>query len=166
MNIDTARVNPTMIREILNRLLKEAVVVSGDPRITRPSVNDHTDYTLPSGSIRINRDRVEWYCTLIDYLISQERLEAARLELDNILDEWIVKDSHARNVLENRIIYYSRELQGLIEKQGILERGWQSMTVKREFSEPSKRSRRMQRQLRNNLGPKEKVMQNELKNLL
>lgn len=166
MNIDTARANPTMIREILNRLLREAVIVNGDLQITRPSANDRADYTLPSGSISINRDWVERYCTLIDYLIRQERLEAARSELDNILDEWTVKDSHTRNVLENRVIYYSRELQDLIEKQGILERGRQSMTVKREFSEPSKRSRRMQRQLRNNLGPIEKAMQNELKNIL
>lgn len=102
MNIDTARVNPTMIREILNRLLKEAVVVSGDPRITRPSVNDHTDYTLPSGSIRINRDRVEWYCTLVDYLIRQERLGAVRTELNYILDSGLVKDSDARYILKNR----------------------------------------------------------------
>lgn len=131
MNIDTARVNPTMIREILNRLLREAVIVNGDLQITRPFANDHVDQTLPSGYIRINRDRVEWYCTLIYYLICQERLEVVRSELDNILDEWIVKDSHARNVLENRVIYYSRELQGLIEKQGMIERGRQSMTVKR-----------------------------------
>ena len=128
MNIDTARVNPTMIREILNRLLREAVIVNGDLQITRPSANDHMDHTLlsGSGSIRINRDRVEWYCTLIDYLIRQERLEAARSELDNILDEWIVKDYHDRNILENRIIYYSRELQDLIEKQGMIERGRQT----------------------------------------
>lgn len=83
-----------MIREILNRLLKEAVVVNGDPRITRPSVNDHLDYTLPSGSIRVNRDWIEWYCTLIDYLICQERLEAVRLELRDILDSWDVKGFH------------------------------------------------------------------------
>ena len=124
MNVNTSRVNPTMIREILNRLLKEAVVVSGDPRITRPSVNDHTDYTLPSGSIRINRDRVEWYCTLVDYLIRQERLGAVRTELNYILDSGLVKDSDARDILKNRRLYYSCELQDSIEKQGALERGW------------------------------------------
>lgn len=123
MNIDTARVNPTMIREILNRLLKEAVVVSGDPRITRPSVNDHTDYTLPSGSIRINRDRVEWYCTLVDYLIRQERLGAVRTELNYILASGLVKDSDARDILKNRRLYYSCKFQDSIEKQGALERG-------------------------------------------
>ena len=37
MNMNMARVNYAMIREILNRLLKEAVVVNGDSRITRPS---------------------------------------------------------------------------------------------------------------------------------
>lgn len=124
MNMNTARVNYAMIREILNRLLKEAVVVNGDSRITRPSVNDHLDYTLPSGSIRVNRDRIEWYCTLIDHLICQERLEAVRLELRDILDSWDVKGFHDRNALNNRIIHYSRELQGCIERQGALERGW------------------------------------------
>lgn len=124
MNIDTARVNPTMIREILNRLLREAVIVNGDLQITRPPANDHVDQTLPSGYIRINRDRVEWYCTLIDYLICQERLEAVRLELNDILDSRIVKDFHARNVLKDRIIYCGREIQSSIEKQGTLERGW------------------------------------------
>lgn len=131
MSINTSKVDYAMIREILNRLLKEAVVVNGDLQITRLSANDRADYTLPSGSIRINRDRVEWYCILIDYLIRQERLEAARSELDNILDEWIVKDLHARNILKNRIIYYSRELQDLIEKQGILERA----AVNRPYTE-------------------------------
>ena len=122
--MNTARVNYAMIREILNRLLKEAVVVNGDPRITRPSANDHLDYTLPSGSIRVNRDRIEWYCTLIDYLICQERLEAVRSELRDILDSWDVEGFHDRNALNNRIIHYSRELQGCIERQGALERGW------------------------------------------
>lgn len=122
MNVNTSRVNHAMIREILNRLLGEAVVVDGDPRIIHPSAN--MDYTLPSGSIRISRDWVEWYCTLIDYLICQERLEAVRTELDDILDSWDAKGFHDRNALQNRITCYSRELQGLIEKQGALERGW------------------------------------------
>jgi hypothetical protein len=70
--MNTARVNYAMIREILNRLLKEAV----------------------------------------------------RLELRDILDSWDVKGFHDQNALNNRIIHYSRELQGCIERQGALERGW------------------------------------------
>ena len=124
MNIDTSRVDCAMIREILNRLLKEAIIVDGDPRITHPSANDHVDYTLPSGSIRINRDQVERYCVLIDYLIRQERLEAVRSELNDILDGWEFRYFHDRNALEDRLICYSRELQGLFEEQGALERGW------------------------------------------
>ena len=67
---------------------------------------------------------MEWYCTLIDYLICQERLEAVRSELRDILDSWDVEGFHDRNVLEHRVIYYRRELQDTIEKQGALERGW------------------------------------------
>lgn len=122
MNVNTSRVNHAMIREILNRLLRKAVIVDGDPRITHPSAN--MDYTLPSGSIRISRDRVEWYCTLIDHLIRQERLEAVISEINDILDNLIAEDFHARNVLKHRVIYYRRELQDTIEKQGALERGW------------------------------------------
>ena len=124
MSINTSRVDCAMIREILNRLLKEVITIDEDPRITHPSANDHTDYTLPSGSIRINRDRVEWYCTLIDHLIHQERLEAVGSEINDLLDNLITKDSYTRNVLEHRAIYYRRELQDTIEKQGALERGW------------------------------------------
>ena len=51
-------------------------------------------------------------------------------------------------------------------KPGVVELVEESTTVKREFPEPSKRLDRMQRQLRNNLGPREKAMQNELKNVL
>ena len=123
MNIDTSRVDCAMIREILNRLLKEAITVDGDPRITHPSANDYVDYTLPSGSIRINRDQVERYCVLIDYLIRQERLKAVEAELNDILDSWDVKNFRDRNALEDRLICYSRELQGLFEEQGALERG-------------------------------------------
>lgn len=123
MNIDTSGVDYTMIREILNRLLKEAIIVDGDSQITHPSANDHVDYTLPSGSIRINRDRVEWYCALIDSLIRQERVIAVRSELDDILDDWIVKDFRDRDALVDRLICCSRELQDLFKKQGELERG-------------------------------------------
>lgn len=123
MNIDTSRVDCAMIREILNRLLKEVITVDEDPRITHPSANDHVDYTLPSGSIRINRNRVERYCILIDHLIRQERLKAVEAELNDILDGWYVRDFHDRNALEDRLIRYSRELQGLFEEQGVLERG-------------------------------------------
>jgi len=118
MNIDTSRVDCAMIREILNRLLKEAITVDGDPRITHPSANDHVDYT----TIRINRNRVERYCILIDYLIRQERLKAVEAELNDILDSWNVKNFRDRNALEDRLICYSRELQGLFEEQGALER--------------------------------------------
>jgi len=123
MNIDTSGVNYTMIREIFNRLLKEVIIIDEDPRITHPSANDHMDYTLPSGSIRINRDQVEWYCALIDSLIRQERLMAVRSELNDILDDWIVKDFRDRDALVDRLICCSRELQDLFEKQGALERG-------------------------------------------
>ena len=123
MNIDTSGVNYTMIREIFNRLLTEVIIIDEDPRITHPSANDHMDYTLPSGSIRINRDQVEWYCALIDSLIRQERLMAVRSELNDILDDWIVKDFRDRDALVDRLICCSRELQDLFEKQGALERG-------------------------------------------
>lgn len=46
------------------------------------------------------------------------------IELRDILDSWDVKGFHDRNALNNRIIHYSRELQGCIERQGALERGW------------------------------------------
>nr|DAW63407.1 MAG TPA: hypothetical protein [Caudoviricetes sp.] len=123
MNIDTARVNHAMIQEIFNRLLKEVIIIDEDPRTACASKNGHVDYTLPSGSIRINRDRVEWYCALIDSLIRQERLMAVRSELNDILDSWDVENFHDRNALKDRLICYSRELQGLFEEQGALERG-------------------------------------------
>ena len=123
MNVNTSRVDYAMIREILNRLLKEVVTIDEDPRITHPSANDHMDYTLPSESIRINRDRVEWYCALIDHLIRQERLMAVRSELNDILDNWIVKDFRDRDALLDKLICCGRELQDLFEKQGALERG-------------------------------------------
>lgn len=123
MNIDTARVNHAMIQEIFNRLLKEVIIIDEDPQTACASKNGHMDYTPPSGSIRINRDRVEWYCALIDSLIRQERLMAVRSELNDILDNWIVKDFRDRDALLDKLICRSRELQDLFEKQEALERG-------------------------------------------
>lgn len=71
-------------------------------------------------SIRIKKERIDWYCELLSSIIEEERLNAVAEELSIILDT--TDDKHLRKALKDSVIRTTAARQALYKKQCALKR--------------------------------------------